>query len=409
MSLRLVFCVVAALFPCLAIANVGPPVYMFRDERVELSIAKPLAGQTIQNSEFSSQLSTIKSSDLMITFLQDELSNEDFLRLDNRMRKGQLFKNVQRYSDLKTSIYWPAVKAPAQSLGKMSSGYVEKVEVSDGRKAAEYFDKTGLSSGTFIVISLLPTSGENSSAAIKANDEIIGEVMNIVEKSGLTYTAFFTAINHRRLHETAVVQGVGRHLLAETTTPSPPADVGVFFYSNEDCMVYISQMKLDKVVVEKAPVISCTVEKDPGTLETVTITADNINIVMTFVEDGLGGWMMNGTTVNDASTSVPRISAPLQFSYHCSTELTWAKISNSSATLTIQTLQIQVFDFKVAAKFGLPYDCVGFFTIPIWTGLIASFLLIAVTTYGLYMLSSIQTFDRYDDPKSKPLTVTISE
>ena len=33
MSLRLVFCVVAALFPCLAIANVGPPVYMFRDER----------------------------------------------------------------------------------------------------------------------------------------------------------------------------------------------------------------------------------------------------------------------------------------------------------------------------------------------------------------------------------------
>lgn len=68
-----------------------------------------------------------------------------------------------------------------------------------------------------------------------------------------------------------------------------------------------------------------------------------------------------------------------------------------------------MFDFKYENVFGYAYDCTGFFTIPLWTGLLISFFLIMVTTFGLMMLSNIQTFDQYDDPKGKPLTVTVSE
>lgn len=68
-----------------------------------------------------------------------------------------------------------------------------------------------------------------------------------------------------------------------------------------------------------------------------------------------------------------------------------------------------MFNFKEASKFGMAYDCTGFFTIPLWTGLLLSLLLILVTVYGINMLSNIQTFDLYDDPKGKPLQVNVSE
>lgn len=68
-----------------------------------------------------------------------------------------------------------------------------------------------------------------------------------------------------------------------------------------------------------------------------------------------------------------------------------------------------MFSIETPGVFDSAYDCTGFFTIAIWTGLLTALVLIGATVYGLMMLNNIQTFDLYDDPKGKPLTINLSE
>ena len=60
-------------------------------------------------------------------------------------------------------------------------------------------------------------------------------------------------------------------------------------------------------------------------------------------------------------------------------------------------------------SFGRPNDCDGFFTIPILSGLFAGLILILILVYGIAMISSITTMDRFDDPKGKSITVNVNE
>ncbi len=75
----------------------------------------------------------------------------------------------------------------------------------------------------------------------------------------------------------------------------------------------------------------------------------------------------------------------------------------------------ETFCFQVEAftirnkKFSTPYDCVGFFSVGIWSGLIAIMFLTIIMAFGIVMLANINTMDRFDDPKGKTITVNISE
>ena len=60
-------------------------------------------------------------------------------------------------------------------------------------------------------------------------------------------------------------------------------------------------------------------------------------------------------------------------------------------------------------SFGDAYDCVGFTSIPIWSGLFVTAILLFIITFGLTMMMDIKTMDRFDDPKGKTITVTASE
>ena len=64
---------------------------------------------------------------------------------------------------------------------------------------------------------------------------------------------------------------------------------------------------------------------------------------------------------------------------------------------------------KLGDTFGYPNDCVGFFTITIWSGILTTFLLIGILSFGIIMLMNISTMDRFDDPKGKTITVNVME
>lgn len=59
--------------------------------------------------------------------------------------------------------------------------------------------------------------------------------------------------------------------------------------------------------------------------------------------------------------------------------------------------------------FDDPYNCVGFTTIPIWSGLFVTFILLLIMTFGLTMMMDIKTMDRFDDAKGKTITINTSE
>lgn len=60
-------------------------------------------------------------------------------------------------------------------------------------------------------------------------------------------------------------------------------------------------------------------------------------------------------------------------------------------------------------QFSDAYDCVGFTTIPIWSGLFVTLILSIIMTMGLTMIMDIKTMDRFDDPKGKTIIINASE
>ncbi|XP_012288603.1 uncharacterized protein LOC105704173 [Orussus abietinus] len=93
---------------------------------------------------------------------------------------------------------------------------------------------------------------------------------------------------------------------------------------------------------------------------------------------------------------------PFNFSYHCSQNTVFI---NKSAVLNITNLQVQID----ATKFNDAYDCVGFTTIPIWTGIFVTIILATIMIWGLIMIIDIHTMDRFDDPKGKTITISAQE
>lgn len=73
-------------------------------------------------------------------------------------------------------------------------------------------------------------------------------------------------------------------------------------------------------------------------------------------------------------------------------------------------LQAEVYkDKRQSPKFSVADDAVGFFTIPIWSGIFVSSLFIAIVLGGLSMIFDIKTMDQFDDPKGKTVTINATE
>jgi len=102
---------------------------------------------------------------------------------------------------------------------------------------------------------------------------------------------------------------------------------------------------------------------------------------------------------------------PVGHSYVCGETMTFIERNSSSSasagrlTLNVNGLQVQSFMGPEATQFGPSWDCVGFFTTGIWMGLITGIMLILILFYGMTMIVSIKTMDRFDDPKAKTVFV----
>ena len=114
-----------------------------------------------------------------------------------------------------------------------------------------------------------------------------------------------------------------------------------------------------------------------------------------------------------------RINAPLGLGFCCDSAGAFAPLADSSDSaaannnkyklaVALPGLELQVFDVK-STKFGPSWYCGEFLTIGVWVGLIVSLAFAVVCYWGFAMLANIQTNDRFDDPKGKPIHVPTTE
>lgn len=135
---------------------------------------------------------------------------------------------------------------------------------------------------------------------------------------------------------------------------------------------------------------------------------DNIGNMMLeffFMVKNVGYYTLRKVTYGQTDLYTKRdITFPFNFSYHCSPKTIFA---NGTVYLKMTEMQVQI-EPKLAS-FNDAYDCVGFTSIPIWTGIFVSAILGLIMILALIMILDIRTMDRFDDPKGKTITIGSTE
>jgi len=441
-----------AFFPCLTLCSDRVPVLMWSSDG-STSYETPLAGHTISQEEFgSSYLKKASSPDSkhnIVAFIQDQLSVDDLTQhgdVYNSNGQGGVLSHLKNEMDRHASTHLASVEQPSQAITTLQKSFpgrvhqvsnpdmVQGINVDDGERH-------------FIVINL-PRSESNADmrSTLSQADNVIGTVSEYLSSLKIPFTAFYTAKSSSKsqyedLHK-------GRHLMAaessegDAQTDAPTeytlfATPCVLLYANKVQLrvLRVNNTELDTPAVfdldpfQKNITEPCdnsttevNVEYPPGKIGELTSFSLSFRFVL---NNARREWFMPNITVTYAYNNESKggrveatetvmargVSAPFKFSYSCKIPGGFGQRNKSDidgASLVFEGLQTQYSD-KAISKFGRPNDCVGFFSIPIWSGIFCSIILVAVLTFGITMIMGINTMDRFDDPKGKSISVNTSE
>merc|ERR1712004_274186 len=454
---------VIALISCqilaLSQAHNGVPVIIWGNSGTQLP--SPRAAQATSNKDFLSQyLEPLANQNghNLVTFVQDKLSLDDITQhgdVYNANSQGGAFHNLKGLVETHRSLSLPSVDHPAESIEKISS--------KKGVKQHELKSPYDLSSlklnpegGNHIKVHL---PANDSPAAMRDIDNVIGTVSAALKKLGPSFTAVYTGIRNSLIPQPVYS---GRHLLAtgedsgNYTFFNLTADGAscLFFYTKE--LQFTLRPNTSDPAMANAKSYTWTLPNiqsfDEGSKcgnSSATLkwsyknnlpeNMTSLSAMTTLELLSSGYWKMSAFAVSydtkiandtkpneiefdDGYMNVTGVDMPLRirdiwapqfYSYHCSEfRCSLSTASNVTGQQYIAQVDMDEFQLQFQIKknqFGMANDCVGFFTIPIWMGLVTTLIMISILSYGLLMLSSINTMDRFDDPKGKTISVPVGE
>ncbi|TGZ55259.1 hypothetical protein CRM22_010441 [Opisthorchis felineus] len=218
-------------------------------------------------------------------------------------------------------------------------------------------------------------------------------------------------------------------LLLGASSVSCDITANVTYFNLTDCLAFIA-LKVALVNERTSEVIqlpnkmtldtgssSCGKDEAVLSFSTSNVEVSAMSISITF-SSGSQRWTVNKSTVTisctpDAKTCISVsngqldlgwLTAPSDVGFKCNapplSPVLLPDGSHTGVSLEFTWLQVQPFG-AMGGRFGDATDCIRFFTIPIWSTLLVSFLLLGILTYGLQMLSAIRPNELYDDPKQK--------
>jgi hypothetical protein len=132
-------------------------------------------------------------------------------------------------------------------------------------------------------------------------------------------------------------------------------------------------------------------------------------------------FLSKGANVNGGATNAKAINmrAYYGYNYACSgtPALLFAPSDNTDVLvgIVLNNFQVQGYGINNDGDKTLPYfgskttDCIPTFNQGTWMGIIVTLILVSVLAFAFLMLNSVQTMDRFDDPKQKQIVINFKE
>ncbi|XP_076362649.1 V-type proton ATPase subunit S1-like [Tachypleus tridentatus] len=413
------------------VSSLEVPVLIWGDESFD---GHPPASalNSVGQDEFETKyLKKILSSEtLLVAFIQDKLSLEDFYQYDNnRLNEDGIFTTLKGQLDSHPSVVLPAVTSPVQSLEKATTQYqVKKLIVGDGN-----FNRSSLEDVDVLIVKLPSTQVENRGEALKHIDQsinsILHQVVGVKKKLVAIYTAPQPSWDAQDSKEVYIRHG--RSLLGAKVDDIP----GFMNYSG--CMLMYYKNLTVTVDVKDGTNASSIIQSLglPSSPNNNSFCGNtSARLIIDFKpEDSLskfvlelnfskphGSWWLEEAVITVSSDKINQnetavtlrtesIGGASGFSYSCGSLL--LQNANLSDEVIVQikfnVFQVQVFD--VQGVFSDSFDCTTFFTIPTWMGILVVLIFSIILACGIQLLFGIHTMDRFDDPKGKPIMVPTTE
>ncbi|XP_053436623.1 V-type proton ATPase subunit S1 [Nycticebus coucang] len=379
----------------------------------------------------------------VLLFLQDKLSIEDFTAYGGVFgnKQDSAFSNLESALDLApSSLVLPAVDWYAVST--LTTYLQEKLGASPLHVDLATLQELKLNASlpALLLIRLPYTASSGLMApreVLTGNDEVIGQVLSTLKSEDVPYTAALTAICPSRVaRDVAMVAGgLGRQLLQKQPAPDvihPPVSYNdtaprILFWAQNFSVMYKSHLEdLTSLTFgvqdlnltgsswnDSIARLSLTYEQLFGTTVTFKFILANrfypVSARKWFTMEHLEIHSNGSVVYFNAS----QVTGPSIYSFHCKYvssdskkgSLLVARTQPSSWEVTLHDFQIQAFNVT-GEQFSYASDCAGFFSPGIWMGLLTSLFMLFIFTYGLHMILSLKTMDRFDDHKGSTISLT---
>ncbi|XP_038220975.1 V-type proton ATPase subunit S1 [Zerene cesonia] len=385
-------------------ASVSVPVFLWGDLAKPSIKSNPLS--EVSELEFEDVLkSQLNNDPFTVVFIDETLSVEDLSRKNS---EGETpFPYL--HANIGDAVYLPSVKNALDVLNKFSdSNKADHVTLTENGLSAE-IEKD---SGKFLFITLKDArEGESRADMLRRHNDFMEEMFTKLQKNYdnvvSVYTGRFPSWTVPEAHSRV------RRQAAPATYQNPELN-GLRFYTKNIIITSKSGVTHLHGITASNSVI------DAMAMNTTLDFGGNQSIVLYFTQKQ-GYWFMDSITYSQSQPTFTEelagqseVYALMGFSYRCGQNATFNSGNDTNQmSLTFQDLKVQPFfkdtNSSDTPPFGDSFNCVGFFSVPIWSGLFVVFILLAITFYGIMMMMDIRTMDRFDDPKGKTITINAAE
>ncbi|KAM9668456.1 V-type proton ATPase subunit S1 [Dama dama] len=379
----------------------------------------------------------------VLLFLQDKLSIEDFTAYGGVFgnKQDSAFSNLENALDLAPSslvlpaVDWYAISTLTTYLQEKLGASPLHVDLATLREL-----KLNASIPALLLIRLPYTASSGLMApkeVLTGNDEVIGQVLSTLKSEDIPYTAGLTAVRPSRVaRDVAMVTGgLGRQLLQRTVAPpaiNAPVSYNdtaprILFWAQNFSVAYgehwedltsrtfgVQDLNLTgSSWNDSIARLALTYDSLFGTMVTFKFTLANrfypVSARHWFTLENLEIHSNGSVAYFNAS----QVTGPSIYSFHCEHVSSENKDGNllvpdtqpSLWQMTFRDFQIQAFNVT-GEQFSYASDCAGFFSPGIWMGLLTSLFMLFIFTYGLHMILSLKTMDRFDDHKGPTIALT---
>ncbi|KAM9326794.1 V-type proton ATPase subunit S1 [Gastrophryne carolinensis] len=383
----------------------------------------------------------------VLLFLQERLSIEDFTAFGGVYgnKQDSAFPNLESImGSSPSSLVLPSVDWYAANI--LPTYLKEKLGVSplhvDQSTLLELRLNKSIPSLLVVQLPYSSSSGlMGTKDVLRANDEVIGQVLSTLKSEGVPYTALLTALRPSRMISESDfgMNSLRRQLLAVKTPDFAPVAFNNGSVNNSCILFWASNITLhfEKTVMDLTNVTfnrteaAFTAGSSCNNNESVLMLTYSPTLKMIFYlssqfySGSARHWsslvrveVFNGT--DNATFLSPQVSTPIEYSFHCQHVSSFPLygpilINNSSRGSVGANWNLHITDFQIQGfnitgmKFSYASDCASFFSPGIWMGLITTLLFVFILTYGLHMVMSLKTMDRFDDPKGPSIAVPQNE